>query len=93
VPLVLSVSARDPASIHTPTVDVCAHGECSVAICQLSEAILIAPAGFPYRQSIGQCGRLRLHAIFYDGRRESSPQWGDNVEGSAIAQSLGKVES
>lgn len=33
VPLVLSVSAREPASIHTPTVDVWAHGECSVAIC------------------------------------------------------------
>lgn len=33
VPLVLSVSARLPASIQTPTVDVCAHGECSVAIC------------------------------------------------------------
>jgi hypothetical protein len=33
VPLVLSVSARLPASIHTPTVDVCAQGECSVAIC------------------------------------------------------------
>jgi hypothetical protein len=32
VPFVLSVSARDPASIQTPTVDVCAHGECSVAI-------------------------------------------------------------
>lgn len=28
----MSVSARDPASIHTPTVDVWAHGECSVAI-------------------------------------------------------------
>ena len=34
VPLVLSVSALLPASIHTPTVDVCAHGECSVAIWQ-----------------------------------------------------------
>jgi hypothetical protein len=32
VPLVLSVSALEPASIQTPTVDVCAHGECSVAI-------------------------------------------------------------
>ena len=32
VPLVLLVSAREPASIHTPTVDVWAHGECSVAI-------------------------------------------------------------
>lgn len=32
VPLVLSVSARLPASIQTPTVDVWAHGECSVAI-------------------------------------------------------------
>lgn len=34
VPLVLSVSARLPASIQTPTVDVWAHGECSVAICR-----------------------------------------------------------
>ena len=32
MPLVLSVSALLPASIHTPTVDVCAQGECSVAI-------------------------------------------------------------
>ena len=32
MPLVLSVSARLPASIQTPTVEVCAHGECSVAI-------------------------------------------------------------
>lgn len=35
VPLVLSVSAREPASIHTPTVEVCAYGECSVAICRI----------------------------------------------------------
>lgn len=33
VPLVSSVSAREPASIHMPTVDVWAHGECSVATC------------------------------------------------------------
>jgi len=39
VPLVLSVSARLPASIHTPTVDVCAHGECSVAIYPQSAAV------------------------------------------------------
>ena len=32
MPLVLSVSALDPASIQTPTVEVCAQGECSVAI-------------------------------------------------------------
>jgi hypothetical protein len=32
VPFVSSVSALDPASIHIPTVDVCAHGEYSVAI-------------------------------------------------------------
>ena len=37
MPLVLSVSALDPASIQTPTVDVCAHGECSVAICNISQ--------------------------------------------------------
>ena len=36
MPLVLSVSALLPASIQTPTVDVCAQGECSVAICRLS---------------------------------------------------------
>ena len=33
MPLVLSVSALLPASIHTPTVEVWAKGECSVAIC------------------------------------------------------------
>lgn len=44
VPLVLSVSAREPASIHTPTVDVWAHGECSVAICAGgSIAVLVSP--------------------------------------------------
>lgn len=32
VPFVLSVSALLPASIHTPTVEVWAYGECSVAI-------------------------------------------------------------
>lgn len=32
VPFVLSVSALEPASIQTPTVDVWAQGECSVAI-------------------------------------------------------------
>ena len=36
MPLVLSVSALDPASIQTPTVEVCAHGECSVAIYTVS---------------------------------------------------------
>jgi hypothetical protein len=46
VPFVLSVSARLPASIQTPTVDVWAHGECSVAICAKgSIAFLIAPRG------------------------------------------------
>lgn len=33
MPLVFSVSALEPASIQMPTVEVCAHGECSVAIC------------------------------------------------------------
>jgi hypothetical protein len=94
VPLVLSVSAREPASIHTPTVDVCAHGECSVAIYLSSADALMAPSSvISYRQSIGQCGGFCLHAIFYDGCRESSPQWGDSVESRTIAQSLGEVES
>ena len=42
VPLVLSVSAREPASIHTPTVDVWAHGECSVAICAEESIAVLA---------------------------------------------------
>jgi len=41
VPLVLSVSARLPASIHTPTVDVWAHGECSVAICVMGSIAVL----------------------------------------------------
>lgn len=40
VPFVLSVSAREPASIQMPTVDVCAHGECSVAICMTHQPLL-----------------------------------------------------
>lgn len=50
-------------------------------------------AFYPYRQSIGQCGGFRLHAIFHHWRREPSLQWCNNVEGSAIAQSLRKVQS
>ena len=48
VPLVLSVSARLPASIHTPTVDVWAHGECSVAICGRGSMAVLAAVGAAY---------------------------------------------
>jgi hypothetical protein len=47
----------------------------------------------PYRESVGQSRRFRLHAIFHDRRRKSSLQWGDCIEGSAVAQTLGEVES
>lgn len=45
MPLVLSVSARLPASIHTPTVEVWAHGECSVAICRKNQLLSAALHG------------------------------------------------
>jgi hypothetical protein len=51
------------------------------------------PDSHAYRESVGQSRRFRLHAIFHDRRRKASLQWGDCIEGSAIAQSLGKVES
>ena len=42
VPLVVSVSALLPASIHTPTVEVWAHDECSVAICGYNQLLSTA---------------------------------------------------
>lgn len=54
VPFVLSVSARDPASIHTPTVEVWAHGECSVAIYYLSIHLPLSPC---------PSARSRLHTV------------------------------
>jgi hypothetical protein len=93
VPFVLSVSARDPASIQTPTVDVCAHGEYSVAIYHMSAACAVRLSSSPYRQAVGESGRFRLQAIFHDRSREASLQWCDCVEGSATAESLGEVES
>jgi hypothetical protein len=51
------------------------------------------PVCRPYRESVRQSCGFRLHAIFHNGRREASLQWADRIEGSAAAQSLGKVES
>src|SRR5215468_4641269 len=48
VPLVVSVSARLPASIHTPTVEVWAHGECSVAICSHNQLLSAVQHGSMY---------------------------------------------
>jgi hypothetical protein len=53
----------------------------------------MAPGSRSYRESVGQSRRFRLHAIFHDRRRKSSLQWGDCIEGSAVAQSLGEIES
>jgi len=98
VPLVSSVSARLPASIHTPTVDVWAHGECSVAICahsgQLQASCLVeVPA---YRESIAECRRLGLCAVGY-GRGQAAGQGRgsrclDGIDGGAGAHRLPQVE-
>ena len=93
VPLVLSVSAREPASIHTPTVDVWAHGECSVAICEMSATWQSFLDGVEYRQAIGECCRFRPHAVVGHRGRETSLQWCYSVESSAAAQSLREVQS
>ena len=46
MPLVVSVSAREPASIHTPTVAVCAWGCASVATVRPFERVVTSVNGF-----------------------------------------------
>lgn len=78
MPLVLSLSALDPASIQTPTVDVCAHGECSVAICASSQYISgksVTGKSDTYSQSIGECGALGIDALGNGSCKTSSEGW------------------
>ena len=97
VPLVLSVSARDPASIQTPTVEVCAHGECSVAIyvavSQLTPSEYVESLR-AYGESVGQSCTLGLDAVvalLRDWGSEASLQcWGGEL--GWLAQALGEVE-
>jgi hypothetical protein len=53
----------------------------------------IYPDSHAYRKSVGQSCGFRLHAIFHDRRGKAPLQWGDGIEGSAVAQPLSKVES
>lgn len=92
VPFVLSVSAREPASIQTPTVEVCAHGECSVAIFFVSATTQPEAISKPYRQTIWKGCGLCLHAIFRHWSREPSSQSWYNIGSSARAQSLRKAQ-
>jgi hypothetical protein len=45
----------------------------------------VSPSLRPYRESVGQSCGFRLHAIFHNRRRKTSLQWGDSIEGSAVA--------
>lgn len=87
VPFVLSVSARLPASIQTPTVDVCAHGECSVAICKTGELGTTRFQLIAYRKPIVQGGAFRLD-LMVDGGRESSVSGLDGAERCTTSKSL-----
>ena len=64
MPLVLSVSALLPASIHTPTVDVCAHGECSVAIYAPLGLIQIEPHN-TYSKSVIKSGTFGIYGLVH----------------------------
>ena len=59
MPFVVSVSARLPASIQTPTVEVWAHGEWSVAICSIkSDPDAQQLLDSTYCESIAKSGTL-----------------------------------
>lgn len=99
MPLVSSVSAREPASIHTPTVEVCAKGECSVATCgiRVSKTFLdgcrgqLASVDGAHGQSIAKsCG---LSLADGRGRGKASCQGSGGRKTSTVSQTSGEVQS
>lgn len=93
VPLVLSVSDREPASIHTPTVEVWAHGECSVAIYKALVTQRRMDWVFRmYRESVGEGGGLG-GGRQCDGRSKASLHGLNRLQSRTALQSLVKVES
>lgn len=87
MPLVLSVSARLPASIHTPTVDVWAHGECSVAIYRKCELVVLLDSLAAYGKPIAQRGAFGFD-LGVDRSCESSTQGLYRSECCTTSQSL-----
>lgn len=94
MPLFSTVSALEPASIQTPTVEVWAQGEYSEATCSSRTSVggqLGGVVRWTHRQSIFQRGGLSLaDGVVRDGRGQSSPQAG--VDGRAAAQALREVQ-
>lgn len=80
-PFVFSVSALLPASIHTPTVDVCAQGECWVAICGESAR---NTAGRKH-QTVKPFGKV-VHSVWVDSRGVANPLRRGWIELSALRQ-------
>jgi len=100
VPLVSFVSAREPASIHMPTVDVCAHGECSVATCiaagQHRAWRMRDGANWPRGDDAhGQSVLQRRGLSLADGRgsREASSEGTGGRQTSTASQALRQVQS
>lgn len=85
MPLVLSVSARLPASIQTPTVDVCAHGEWSVAIYLRVSQIQFDLIRGKYREAIAESRALCFCAVA-NGGSEGPGDGLDGLQGSLVAQ-------
>lgn len=80
MPLVRSVSAREPASIQTPTVLVWAYGECSVAIYQTlisthSSLCQYGSSMATYRKAIAQSGALGGTAAVDGGCETPDEAW------------------
>lgn len=94
VPFVSFVSALEPASIQTPTVEVWAQGEYSEATWASPMSVRGQLGGgrrWTHRQTIFQGGGLSLaDGVVGDGRGQSSPKAG--VDGRAAAQTLREVQ-
>jgi hypothetical protein len=99
VPLVSSVSDLEPASIQTPTVDVWAQGEYSVATCGKSgqRKLTRGPGGsngrahgqaILERRGLGLRGGGRRH-----GGSKASAQGAQGRSGSSAADALSEVQS
>lgn len=99
VPLVSAVSALEPASIQTPTVDVCAQGEYSVATYSTRVRKVLRDAYQGQLASIeGAHGQSILEGRGLSfaggrGRSEASSERTDGRQTSTVSQTLREVQS
>jgi hypothetical protein len=100
VPFVSLVSAREPASIQTPTVDVWAHGEYSVATWCLSVSKTgvqgtrlgqLAPGVGAHSQAVLEGCCLSLADV--GGSSEASSQGTGGCQAGTGSQALRQVQS